>query len=74
MDAQQTHLRLGVIGQSPAGGKLDQGRRFACDPSEAGPILGEAKNHLERLEATPWLGRLASAQTETALAGSPEAS
>jgi hypothetical protein len=31
-DAQQTHLRLGVIGQGPAGRKLDQRRRFASPP------------------------------------------
>ena len=31
-DAQQTHLRLGVIDQGPAGGKLDQRRRFASPP------------------------------------------
>ena len=55
---------------------LEQGEALVTtgDPSEAGPILDEAKNHLERLEATPWLDRLASAQAETALAGSPEAS
>jgi hypothetical protein len=49
---------------------LEQGERLAADGrgDEAEPLLAEAREIFERLEARPWLERLAHVEGEKAAA------
>ena len=58
-DAQQAHLRLDVIDQGPAGGKLDQRRRFASPPLCVQRVGKEWRHACQVAPVSPPLERLA---------------